>query len=145
MFSAENPDSLRGPQFDCAWCDEIAKWRLLEETWDMLQFALRLGDNPQAMVTTTPRPLPLLKKIIEDAATVMTRAATTENAGNLAPSFVAEMTAPLCGNGARPAGAARRDRGRTRGRAVAARLDRGSIVWSARRSCSASSWRSIRR
>ena len=97
IYSAENPDSLRGPQFDAAWCDEIAKWRLLEETWDMLQFGLRLGDNPQAVVTTTPRPLPLLKKIIEDAATVVTRAATASNAANLAPSFVSEMTRRYAG------------------------------------------------
>ena len=59
IFSAEDPDSLRGPQFDAAWCDEIAKWRLAEDAWDMLQFALRLGARPQVVVTTTPRPIPL--------------------------------------------------------------------------------------
>jgi hypothetical protein len=56
LFSAERPDALRGPQFDAAWCDELAKWRHDEETWDMLQFGLRLGQNPQQVVTTTPRP-----------------------------------------------------------------------------------------
>lgn len=91
MFSAEDPDSLRGPQFDAAWCDELAKWRYAEETWDMLQFGLRLGNKPAITVTTTPRPLPLLKTIMEDAGTVVTRAATAANAAHLAPAFVAEM------------------------------------------------------
>lgn len=91
MFSAEDPDSLRGPQFDTAWCDELAKWRRPEETWDMLQFGMRLGENPAIAVTTTPRPLPLLKTIMADPATVITRAATVANAANLAPAFIAEM------------------------------------------------------
>lgn len=91
MFSAEDPDSLRGPQFDAAWCDELAKWRRPEETWDMLQFGLRLGASPAVAVTTTPRPLPLLKTIMSDPATVITRAATTANAAHLAPAFIAEM------------------------------------------------------
>ncbi len=92
MFSAEDPDGLRGPQFDAAWCDEVAKWRHPQRTWDMLQFALRLGAAPQMVATTTPRPIPLLKKLLADARTVVTRAATADNAANLAPSFVAEMT-----------------------------------------------------
>ena len=65
MFSAEDPDGLRGPQFHAAWCDEICKWRHAERTWDMLQFALRLGPAPRQVVTTTPRPIPLLTRIIE--------------------------------------------------------------------------------
>ncbi|MGE0022761.1 MAG: DNA-packaging protein [Hyphomicrobium sp.] len=91
VFSAEDPDSLRGPQFDAAWCDELAKWRRPEETWDMLQFGMRLGERPAVAVTTTPRPLPLLKTIMDDPATVVTRAATSANAANLAPSFISEM------------------------------------------------------
>jgi phage terminase large subunit-like protein len=91
MFSAEDPDSLRGPQFDAAWCDELAKWRRPEETWDMLQFGMRLGASPAIAVTTTPRPLPLLKSIMDDPATVITRAATSANAAHLAPAFIAEM------------------------------------------------------
>lgn len=91
MFSAENPDSLRGPQFSAAWCDELAKWRQPETTWDMLQFGLRLGANPQVAVTTTPRPIPLLKKLLADGATVLTRASTQDNARNLSPGFIAEM------------------------------------------------------
>ncbi len=92
MFSAENPDSLRGPQFAAAWCDELAKWRTPQTTWDMLQFGLRLGANPQVAVTTTPRPIPLLKALLADAATVLTRASTIANADNLSPGFIAEMT-----------------------------------------------------
>lgn len=103
MFSAENPEALRGPQFDAAWCDEIAKWRRPQRAWDMLQFGLRLGRRPQMVVTTTPRPIPLLKKLIADAATVVTRAATASNAENLAPTFIAEMTRRYAGTALGPA------------------------------------------
>jgi phage terminase large subunit-like protein len=91
MFSGEDPDSLRGPQFDTAWCDELAKWRRPEEVWDMLQFGMRLGERPSIAVTTTPRPLTLLKTIMADPGTVITRSATSANAANLAPAFIAEM------------------------------------------------------
>jgi phage terminase large subunit-like protein len=91
LFSGDDPNGLRGPQFDVAWCDELAKWRRAEETWDNLQFALRLGSRPRQLVTTTPRNIALLRKIIADPMTVVTRAATVANAANLAPSFVAEM------------------------------------------------------
>ena len=56
LFSAHDPEGLRGPQFDCAWVDELAKWKNGEEAWDMLQFGLRLGDDPRSVVTTTPLP-----------------------------------------------------------------------------------------
>ena len=91
MFSADDPDSLRGPQFEVAWADELAKWRAPERTWDMLQFALRLGSLPRAVVTTTPRPIPLLKTLLADAFTVVSHAPTKANAANLARSFIAEM------------------------------------------------------
>lgn len=91
MFSADEAESLRGPQFAVAWVDELAKWRRPERAWDNLQFGLRLGQDPRLVVTTTPRPIPLLKQIIEDAATVVTRAATRANAHNLAPAFIAEV------------------------------------------------------
>lgn len=91
LYSAEDPESLRGPQFAAAWLDEIAKWRLAEETWDMLQFGLRLGDMPCQVVTTTPRPVPILKRIMSEAGTAITRVRTSENAANLAPAFVVEM------------------------------------------------------
>lgn len=96
-FSAEDPESLRGPQFHAAWCDELAKWRYARETWDMLQFGLRLGDWPRQLVTTTPRPTPLLKELIAHPATALTRALTRENAANLAPSFLESVIAQYAG------------------------------------------------
>jgi len=96
-FSAEDPESLRGPQFHVAWCDELAKWRYAKETWDMLQFGLRLGEWPRQLVTTTPRPLPLLKQLIEDPAAVLSRALTRENAAHLAPSFLESVVAQYAG------------------------------------------------
>jgi phage terminase large subunit-like protein len=87
-FSAEDPEALRGPQFDAAWCDELAKWRLAEETWDMLQFGLRLGNWPRQLITTTPRAVPLLKRILADPGTKPTHATTRENEDNLAPAFL---------------------------------------------------------
>ena len=91
LFSAEDPESLRGPQFAAAWLDEIAKWRYAEQTWDMLQFGLRLGAMPRQVVTTTPRPVPILKRIMGEDSTVVTRVCTSDNAANLAPAFIAEM------------------------------------------------------
>ena len=91
VFSAEDPDSLRGPQFAAAWCDEIAKWRNAEETFDMLQFGLRLGRMPQQVVTTTPRAVPLIERLLSDPTTVVSRSRTHDNAENLAPAFIAEM------------------------------------------------------
>ncbi|TCT04181.1 phage terminase large subunit-like protein [Tepidamorphus gemmatus] len=87
-FSAEDPDSLRGPQFAAAWADELAKWRHAEAAWDMLQFALRLGDRPRQLITTTPRSIPLLRRLVADPAVAVTRMATAENAANLAPAFL---------------------------------------------------------
>lgn len=90
-FSAFDPDGLRGPQFDAAWCDELAAWPKGGRAWDMLQLALRLGDSPRAVVTTTPRPIPLIKRLVSDPQVALTRMRTDENAANLAPGFVAEM------------------------------------------------------
>ena len=87
-FSSEDPEALRGPQFHAAWCDELAKWRNAETTWDMLQFGLRLGADPRQVVTTTPRAVPLLKRLMEDDETSTTRMRTRDNAGNLAASFL---------------------------------------------------------
>ncbi len=91
VFTAEEPDGLRGPQFDAAWCDELAKWKHAGEVWNMLQFALRLGDNPQAVVTTTPRPIPIVKALLADAATVVSRSTTFDNSGNLAQGFLQDV------------------------------------------------------
>ena len=97
MFGGDNAESLRGPQFDTAWVDELAKWREPEHGWDMLQFSLRLGTHPQMVVTTTPRPLPLIKKLLEDPTTVVTRSRTADNASNLAPSFISEISRRYAG------------------------------------------------
>ena len=96
-FSAEDPDSLRGPQFAAAWCDELAKWRYAEATFDMLQFGLRLGGRPRQVITTTPRPIALLKRLMADSATVVTRAATNANARNLSPVFLDAVVARYAG------------------------------------------------
>lgn len=92
-FSAEDPEQLRGPQFDAAWCDELAKWHHAEAAFDMLQFGLRLGTRPRALITTTPRPIPLIKRLIADPRTAVTRAGTQANAMYLAPGFVDEVLA----------------------------------------------------
>ncbi len=91
VFSAHEPDSLRGPQFDAAWVDELAKWKRGEEAWDQLQFALRLGENPRQVVTTTPQNVPVLKAVLANASTVTTHAPTMANRANLADSFLAEV------------------------------------------------------
>jgi phage terminase large subunit-like protein len=88
VFSAEDPESLRGPQFAAAWCDELAKWRHAEATFDMLQFGLRLGERPRQVITTTPRPIALIKRLMADPKTALTRAATVVNARHLAPAFL---------------------------------------------------------
>lgn len=93
LFSAEEPERLRGPQHDASWCDELAAWKRLRETWDMLQFGLRLGDHPRVMVTTTPKPLALLREILADKSTVISRGSTYDNAANLAAPFLAKVKA----------------------------------------------------
>ncbi len=87
MFSAEDPEALRGPQHDAAWLDEFAKYAYAEETYDMLQFGLRLGARPRQVVTTTPRPTPALKRLMADPNTAITRASTHANRANLANAF----------------------------------------------------------
>jgi phage terminase large subunit-like protein len=96
-FSAEDPQSLRGPQFGCAWSDEMVKWRYAEAAFDMLQFGLRLGSQPRQLITTTPRPTALLKRLMADPASVVTRAATRANAFNLAPTFLHGVMARYAG------------------------------------------------
>lgn len=90
-YSAQDPEALRGPQFDAAWADELAKWRRAQETWDMLQFCLRLGDDPRACVTTTPRNVPVLKQLLVAPSSVLTTAPTVANRANLAPAFLREI------------------------------------------------------
>jgi predicted phage terminase large subunit-like protein len=89
-YSAENYGQLRGPQFDAAWIDELAKFRYIQQTWDQLNMALRLGKHPKVVITTTPRPVPLIKDLLkkEGQDVVITRGNTYENIGNLAPGFI---------------------------------------------------------
>ena len=96
-FSADDPEQLRGPQFDAAWCDELAKWRYADAAFDMLQFGLRLGQRPRQLVTTTPRPIALIKRLVTDPRTAVTRAATHANAANLSPAFLDEVIGRYAG------------------------------------------------
>ena len=86
VYSGYKPDQLRGPQHDAFWADELAAWQYLQETWDMLMFGLRLG-NPRGIITTTPRPLPLIKELIKSKNVIVTRGSTYENRENLADAF----------------------------------------------------------
>ena len=97
VLSAHDPDALRGRQFDAVWADELAKWPRAQEAWDMLQFGLRLGDDPRACVTTTPRRSGLLARLLEMPSTVVTHAPTQANRANLAASFLTEITARYAG------------------------------------------------
>lgn len=93
-YSAEDPEQLRGPEHDAAWSDELGKWRYADDTWDMLQFGLRLGTNPRQLVTTTPRPIPLIRELLKGEAsgdTAVTRGSTYDNADNLAAKFLRKM------------------------------------------------------
>jgi phage terminase large subunit-like protein len=90
-YSGEEPDQLRGPQHDCAYIDELAKFQYAEETWSNLQLGLRLGTRPRALVTTTPRPIPIIRELMrqaKDGSVFVTRGSTFANAANLAPGFV---------------------------------------------------------
>lgn len=97
IFNATEPEQLRGPQFDGAWCDELCKWRYAKDTWDNLQFGLRTGDRPQVIITTTPKPILLLKEILTDPTTVITRGSTLANRANLAPRFLATVLRKYAG------------------------------------------------
>jgi len=90
LFNATEPDQLRGPQFDTGWADEIAKWKYAREAWDMLQFGMRLGNDPRVVVTTTPRPIELVKAIVagQEGTVHITRGRTFDNAANLAAPFL---------------------------------------------------------
>lgn len=87
LYSADEPDRLRGPQHYWAWLDELASWRRLQYAWDMLQMGLRLGDHPRACITTTPRPLPLVKELVKSERSAVVRGSTYDNLHNLAPTF----------------------------------------------------------
>lgn len=96
-FSAEEPDLLRGPQHSWAWLDELAAWSRLEDTYSNFEFGLRLGDHPRFIVTTTPRPVPTVRRLMKDARTILTRGRTRDNFANLAPDFIASIEAKYAG------------------------------------------------
>jgi phage terminase large subunit-like protein len=92
-YSADEPRLLRGPQHSWAWPDELAAWGSGFEAWDQLQFGLRLGRHPQSLVTTTPRPLRVLRELKADPRTLVITGATFDNASNLAPGFLRRIRA----------------------------------------------------
>lgn len=97
VLSAEEPDSIRGYQFDAAWCDEFAKWKDPQTALEMALMALRLGDRPRMLVTTTPRNIPALKALMAAPDTKTTTSTTAANAFNLAPGFYESMVARFGG------------------------------------------------
>lgn len=87
LFSSDEPERLRGPQHHKVWADELGAWRYPDATWDMAMFGLRLGDSPQAVVTTTPKPIRLIRELLKAASTHVTRGSTYDNRANLAAAF----------------------------------------------------------
>ena len=90
-FTGEEPDQLRGPAHDTVWVDELAKFKYPEETWDNMEMGLRLGNNPQVFVTTTPRAIPIIKRLVKDSSTIDVKFSTMQNAENLSPLFLQRM------------------------------------------------------
>lgn len=90
-YNATEPDQLRGPQHHFAWIDELAKFRYMQETWDQAQFGLRLGVHPQCLVTTTPQPKSVIKKLVADPDTFVTRGSTMDNQANLAKNTIKQL------------------------------------------------------
>ena len=97
LYSGDNPDGLRGPEHHVAWCDELAKWRRAEESWMNLEMGLRCGARPRALVTTTPRPMRLLDRLLKRPQTVTSSGRTTDNV-TLPRSFIETMMATYGGS-----------------------------------------------
>jgi len=91
LFGAADPDSLRGPQFTHGWADELAKWPHAESAWDNLMMGLRLGRHPRMVATTTPRPVPLIRRLVTQDMVAVTRGRTVDNEAHLAPDFLEAM------------------------------------------------------
>jgi phage terminase large subunit-like protein len=91
VYNATEPDQLRGPQHDAAWMDELAKWKYCQETYDQVQFGLRLGMDPKQLITTTPRGIPTLIEIMNEEGTRVTYGNTMDNVSNLAPKFLRKI------------------------------------------------------
>lgn len=96
-YNGTEPDQLRGPEFDTAWVDELAKYRYARELWDMLQFTMRSGDDPRVLATTTPRPIPVLREVMANPSTVITRGSTMDNKDNLAEAFIDAVVSKYAG------------------------------------------------
>jgi phage terminase large subunit-like protein len=98
-FSGDEPDQLRGPQHDTVWCDELAKWRYAQDCWDNMEMGLRLGDDPRAIVTTTPRPIPLILALRDDPQTARptTNLSTHVNRANVSSRFIQRVTGRYAG------------------------------------------------
>lgn len=90
-YSAEEPERLRGPNHDAIWCDELAAWNDAQDVWDMAMFGLRLGHDPRAMISTTPKPIPLVRALLRDPTTIVTKATTYANKANLAKTFLSKI------------------------------------------------------
>lgn len=93
LYSAAEPDSLRGPEHEAAWCDEIAKWPQGEAAWDNLMLTMRIGARPRVVATTTPRGVPLVRRLIQEKGVAVTRGTTASNSLNLSPRWQATMAA----------------------------------------------------
>lgn len=93
LYNASEPDNLRGPQHHIAVVDELAKYYKADDLWDQLQFGLRLGEYPQCFVSTTPRPIPVIRKLVNDPTCIVQRGSTYDNRANLAPAFIKQMLA----------------------------------------------------
>jgi len=87
LYTADEPNRLRGPQHHWALADELAAWRYIDDAWSNLMFGLRLGELPQCAIATTPRPIPIIRELLKDPASISVRGSTYENRGNLAPAF----------------------------------------------------------
>lgn len=97
LFSSDEPESLRGPQCEAFWGDEVCAWRYVQECWDQLMMGFRLGSNPRGIVTTTPKPLKLVKRLLQDPTVAVTRGRTYDNIANLAPAFIDQVIKPYEG------------------------------------------------
>lgn len=91
-LSSEEPERIRGFGFSLAWCDELCAWRNVNETWDMLQFTMRRGRRPRQVITTTPKPIPLLRALLKRNDISITRGSSLDNAANLPKAFLDDIT-----------------------------------------------------
>ena len=125
-FSSHEPDQLRGPQFDAAWCDELASWEYPEQTWDNLNFALRLGRRPRSVVTTTPKPIELVRSLPQQTRRVRHPWLHLRKPGQPSPLILQGHHRPVRRHSNRQAGDLRRAYGRGRRRPLETRVDRES-------------------